>query len=173
VIAWVPSASWHESTGWSGIVKEVKNLHTVLTVAFWELLLCRIDHSSQTGRTATILLVEDDANLRLLLTHFLRRSGYEVLSAEDGQAACLIWREKIDQIDLLFADMFLPGGLSGLDLVVQMQAEKPGLKAIISSGHSPEAIGLDKPTSADFKFLPKPSSIHDVAKIVRQRLNPT
>jgi DNA-binding NtrC family response regulator len=66
--------------------------------------------------------------------------------------------------------MLFPGDLSGLDLVEQMQAEKPGLPAIISSGYNPEFIGLHEPTAAVFSFLRKPATIQEVTQLVGQLL---
>ncbi len=109
-------------------------------------------------------------NWRAFLGQVFVLSGYQVLLAEDGPEALLLWQQNLRQINLLYTDMVLPGGLSGLDLVEQMQAENPALPAIISSGHDPEFIGLHEPTAAVFTFLKKPANIQEITRLVSQLL---
>jgi CheY-like chemotaxis protein len=123
------------------------------------------------GGNETILLVEDEASVRSLLVKQLRRLGYRVLEAEHGPAALKVWREEGGKIDLLFSDMVMPEGLTGLDLAHQMQAEKPNLKVIISSGYNEVQSGQSRADAGAIVYLQKPYLPGVSAKTVRDCLD--
>jgi two-component system cell cycle sensor histidine kinase/response regulator CckA len=68
------------------------------------------------GGKETILLVEDEAPLRLLMSNVLQRCGYTVIRAESGVAALKLWKESGQRVDLLFTDLVMPDGMSGFEL---------------------------------------------------------
>jgi len=119
----------------------------------------------------TVLLVEDEASVRRLASLSLRRLGYRVLEAENGQAAIKLWQQNAAQIDLLFSDMVMPEGLTGLDLAKKLKAEKPGLKTIITSGYHTELAGQAGPAAGGIAYLQKPYSPEVLAKVVRECLD--
>jgi PAS domain S-box-containing protein len=121
----------------------------------------------------TILLVEDEASVRQMVARGLRRLGYRVLEAANGQAALGVWQQNNGHIDLLFSDMIMPGELTGLDLAGKLRAEKPGLKVIMSSGYTAELTEPAKLTAADIVFLQKPYHIQGLSQIVRNCLDRT
>jgi PAS domain S-box-containing protein len=129
-----------------------------------------IRKSALRGGHETILVVEDEAMVRNLLVLALRRLGYRVLEANDGQSALRVWEEETGKIDLLFSDMVMPEGLTGLDLAQQMQAMKPGLKVIISSGYNEEMVVQNQPNSGAIVYLQKPYLVEVLAKTVRDCL---
>jgi len=86
----------------------------------------------------TILVVEDVISLRRLVSRSLRLMGYAVFEAENGRAAMTLWQQRHGEFDLLFSDMVMPEGLTGLDLAAKLRKDKPDLKVIISSGHGAE-----------------------------------
>ena len=94
--------------------------------------------------TETVLLVEDEDGLRRLVARVLRGLGYQVIEADNGHAALRAWQQHPGTIDLLFSDMTMPGGLTGLDLAAQLRIQQPALKVIISSGYSPQTPGIAK-----------------------------
>ncbi|MBV5331228.1 response regulator, partial [bacterium] len=79
------------------------------------------------GGHETILLVEDEESLRQSLATGLRLMGYRVLLAGNGPDAMLLWQAHGSGIDLLFTDMVMPGGMTGLELAGALQADNPGL----------------------------------------------
>src|SRR5689334_19108757 len=82
----------------------------------------------------TILLVEDEDMVRRPVGIYLRKLGYHVIEAANGHQALALWQEHGEKIDLLLTDMFMPGGMSGLELAERLKAGKPALQIIISSG---------------------------------------
>ena len=102
----------------------------------------------------TILLVEDEAILRQLMAQGLRLLGYRVLEADNGQTAMKLWQENSQQIDLLFSDMVMPEGMTGVDLA-EMLKKKPNLKVIISSGYNVDMAGQDIKTAGSIVYLQK------------------
>jgi PAS domain S-box-containing protein len=119
----------------------------------------------------TILLVEDEANLRRLVAQGLRLLGYRVMEADNGQTAMKLWQEHVQQIDLLFSDMMMPEGLTGLDLVEKLRQEKSNLKAIISSGYNVEMALHGKPATGNIVFFQKPYEFEALSKTIRDCLD--
>jgi len=93
----------------------------------------------------TILLVEDEAPLRVLVRKSLARQGYRVLEAPTGGKALAVWQEHRDDIRLLLTDLVMPDGMSGKELAQRLLRENPGLKVIYTSGYSTEVAGNDLP----------------------------
>ena len=73
-------------------------------------------------------MVEDERDLREIVTRTLNLNGYRVFQAVDGQNALQIWAEYKNEIDLLFTDIIMPGGLNGRELADRLLAEKPELE---------------------------------------------
>jgi len=119
------------------------------------------------GGTETILLVEDEAPVRILARTLLERKGYHILEADSGVSALKIWQEQRAAIDLLFTDMVMPEGISGRELAARLQAEKPGLKVIYSSGYSDDMLGEGSPLRNNPNFLEKPFDSYKLLKRVR------
>jgi len=99
--------------------------------------------------------------------------GYRVMKAESGVEAFQIWSAHQDSINLLFTDLVMPGGISGSSLAQKMQAMKPALKIIFTSGY-----GLDDGIKGDLTstrsvFLQKPYAPMVLAKTVRNCLDQT
>jgi len=123
------------------------------------------------GGQETILLVEDDLSLRHLVAHTLQVFGYKVHEAANGVEAMILWQLHGSQVDLLFTDMVMPEGMTGLELVEQLRSLKPGLKAIVSSGYSMELVHTRAPNKEGFVYLPKPFDTEVLAKTVRNCLD--
>jgi CheY-like chemotaxis protein len=115
----------------------------------------------------TILLVEDEENLRQMVAKGLRRFGYAVLEADNGQTAMKLWLENERRIDLLFSDMRMPEGMTGLDLAERLKTENPNLKVIISSGYNMEG----HPSPGGIVHFPKPYEFEILLKTIRDCLD--
>ena len=81
----------------------------------------------------TILLVEDEALVRVGLAEFLRENGYRVFDAGDAREALMILNSG-PVIDLAIIDVLLPGDMDGLDLGRQIRAQWPDIKIVVTSG---------------------------------------
>ena len=122
------------------------------------------------GGRGTLLLVEDEEIVRRPIGIYLRKLGYQVIEAANGNQAFTLWRQHRDRIDLLYTDMVMPEGVTGLELAEQLRSEKPQLKVIISSGYSTEISMQGVPTDAGYVYLPKPSPSATIASTIRECL---
>jgi CheY-like chemotaxis protein len=127
--------------------------------------------SSVRGGTETILLVEDDQALRRFTALSLRKLGYAVLEAANGGEALRVWAQHQPRIDLLFTDMVMPGGVSGIDLAERMLENKGSLKVIVTSGYSSEKSKSDLLTAKGITFVAKPFDAVGLASAVRSCLD--
>ena len=116
-----------------------------------------------------ILLVEDDPRLRRVLSRRLRSLGYEIIEAESG-AAAMAELSKRPEIALVFTDMVMPGGMTGLELAQAALAERPGLKILFTSCYAEPAIArLGLKAGA---WLKKPYTADELAAKIRDVLHP-
>lgn len=83
----------------------------------------------------TILIVEDEAEIRDLVAASLAVEGFEVLCAENADAALRLLDEH-PEIDLVFTDIVMPGDHHGYDLARQVRARRPGVKLLYTSGYA-------------------------------------
>lgn len=94
------------------------------------------------GGTETILLAEDDVQVRAMATTLLTDYGYTVLVAETGKEAVSIFQKNQDNIDLLFFDLLMPE-MNGLEACAEIEKLHPGMKSLIASGFLPEGQGMN------------------------------
>jgi CheY-like chemotaxis protein len=114
----------------------------------------------------TILIVEDEPIPRRAIRTVLTRNGYNILEAADGLEALALWAAHRSQIELIFADMEIPGGLSGLQLCQRAMAEKPGLKVVITSGYIADQEDLKQMAKASILYLPKPCPLESLLEMI-------
>jgi two-component system cell cycle sensor histidine kinase/response regulator CckA len=88
----------------------------------------------------TILLVEDEANVREFAAAVLQQEGYTILQAKSAESALEVWHWHSVRIGLLLTDIVLPGELSGIDLGRALQEERPELKVLLTTGYNRETI---------------------------------
>jgi PAS domain S-box-containing protein len=118
----------------------------------------------------SILLVEDDELVRNFAANQLRSLGYDVLEASSGPQALMILRSH-DEIDLLFTDIIMPGGMNGkvlADLAVEL---KPDIKVLFTSGYTENAIVHHGRLDPGVELLSKPYRRAELARRIRQVLN--
>lgn len=125
------------------------------------------------GRGETILVVEDELDLRDLVHTLLQTFGYRVLEAQHGREAIEIFAREGGKIDLLLTDVTMPEGISGLDLAERFRKENPALKVIFSSGYNVELFERRKIPGLreGLNFLPKPYQPDTLAATVRKCLD--
>jgi CheY-like chemotaxis protein len=117
------------------------------------------------GAGETILLVEDDADVRRVMRERLKALGYRVETASDPAAA----RAVLDTgrpVDLILTDIVMPGGVSGLDFARTLRAEDPARRIVVTSGFA----GGPVPAEIEFAFLRKPHSLAELATSVAAEL---
>jgi|SRR5579883_3009996 len=103
-------------------------------------------------RESVILVADDDALIRNLVTLLLQHDGYFVLSASDGHEGLELSRKYPGVIDLLITDMEMPR-MNGTDLCGHLMEERPGIKVLVMSGQDIKEILRQ---NANMPFLPKP-----------------
>jgi len=123
------------------------------------------------GGSETILLVEDESEVRNLIRKILKRHGYQVLEATNGIEALAVWREQRETVKLLVTDLVMPAGLSGQELARQLQAAQPNLKVIFISGYSAEIAGRELQLRGGERFIQKPFATDHLLETVRRSLD--
>ncbi len=117
----------------------------------------------------TILLVEDDLDVRELVARMLDGLGYRILDARDAAAARQVLASgKLP--DLMLSDVVLPGGTSGPAFALEARRRHPGLRVVFMSGYSPEAVGREGVLGSDAVLLTKPFKRSQLAKALRDAL---
>jgi PAS domain S-box-containing protein len=118
----------------------------------------------------TILLVEDEGNLRRLTRHFLENQGYTVLEAADGAAAVQIAVAHQGTIHLLLTDVIMPG-MNGRELAQRVSEIRPNIKILYMSGYTENAIGHNGTLEAGVSLLQKPFNLQALKAKVREVLD--
>jgi hypothetical protein len=129
-----------------------------------------IEAAAPTG-TETILVVEDEAPVRELVTSILTTLGYKIIEASTGVKALEVWKEHREKIDLLLTDIVMPDGMTGRDLAEKIQADKPSIKTIYTSGYSSDIVGRDFVLREGLNYLQKPFVPQKLARAVRKCLD--
>jgi PAS domain S-box-containing protein len=118
----------------------------------------------------TILLVEDDEDVRDYVQFVLRQAGYEVLMAEDGVAALAVAQSHVGEIHLLLSDLIMPQ-MNGLRLVERLQPLRPRMRVLHMSGYPGHSIQRQGDLPAGVAFLQKPFSSDALIATVRAVLD--
>jgi len=121
------------------------------------------------GGSETILLVEDDTMVRNYVAAQLGLFGYHVIVAVNGVEALDMLQAR-DDIDLLFTDIVMPGGMNGRELADSAQSIRPNLKVLFTSGYTENAIVHHGRLDAGVHFLSKPYRRAELAAKLRQVL---
>jgi PAS domain S-box-containing protein len=121
-------------------------------------------------RAETILVVEDDDDVRAYSVDILRELGYRVVEAHDGPSALRLL-ERQPKVDLLFSDVVLPGGWTGAQTAARARAQRPGLKVLFTTGYARNAIVHHGRLDAGVQLITKPFTYAELAAKVRDVLD--
>lgn len=127
-----------------------------------------MDTTGQAGEPLVILTVDDDEAVRRIAAENLRRLGFSVIEAADGETALRIIGDPARHIDLLFTDVRMPGALSGPALAEKAARERPTLRILLTSGN-PRGVMPDA-GSGRFPVLGKPYRRADLAAAIESAL---
>lgn len=117
----------------------------------------------------TIMVVEDDDDVRAYTVEVLRELGYRVLEAHDGMTALRLLDRRETAIDLLFTDVVMPG-MSGNELVEQARVIKPELRVLYASGYTRNAIMQGGRLVPGVELIAKPFTYESLARKIRDVL---
>jgi signal transduction histidine kinase/CheY-like chemotaxis protein len=121
--------------------------------------------------TETVLLLEDEPMVRNLVRHLLEIHGYTVLEAATGDQALLASASHPGRIDLLLADVVIPGGLSGVEIAERLRASRPGVKVLFMSGYTDDEVIRRGVSRGEVPFVQKPFTPAVLARRVREVLD--
>ena len=120
--------------------------------------------------TETILLVEDEDQVRTIVQSILRRQGYRVMAAADGGEALLLCEGHPEAIDLLLTDVVMPH-MSGPELARRLVAARPAMKVVCMSGYTDDTVVRHGVLEAGVAFLQKPITPTSLARKIREVLD--
>ncbi|CAM3064706.1 hybrid sensor histidine kinase/response regulator [Pseudomonas floridensis] len=123
-----------------------------------ELDISAVQVPTQNAGGETVLVVDDEPAVRLLIAEVLEELGYVVLQADQGAAALIILQSKA-AIDLLITDVGLPGGMNGRQVADAARAVRPDLKILFVTGYAENAVLAHDSLEPGMYVLPKPFSI--------------
>jgi PAS domain S-box-containing protein len=122
------------------------------------------------SRNETILVVEDDDDVRDYTVEILRELGYRVVEANDGQSALRLFERADQPVQLLLTDVVMPQ-MSGSELADSARSLQPGLKVLFTSGYTRDAIMRDGRLEPGLDLLSKPFTYTSLAAKVRDLLD--
>jgi PAS domain S-box-containing protein len=125
--------------------------------------------SAIVGGHETVLVVEDNDNVRRVVTRQLTELGYRILEAGNASAA-LEMLTSGDKVDLLFTDIVMPGKLNGMDLARAAAKRWPKLKIVLTSGFPETRLDADNDFMAGLRLLSKPYRKAELARTLREVL---
>jgi PAS domain S-box-containing protein len=121
----------------------------------------------RTASGCTVLVVDDEEDLLEIAISYLAEMGFTSFQASDGASALEILSQH-GEIDLLFTDIVMPGGMNGVELVQKARVMRPGLKIIYSSGFPAEALAERRMSLVDGPLLHKPYQRNEFTAMIHQ-----
>jgi DNA-binding NtrC family response regulator len=118
-----------------------------------------------------VLIVEDEAAIRLALSGLLRREGYDVEQADAGEPA--IARLRADAFDLVLTDLALGAGASGMDVLRAVKEFQPETPVVMITAHGSEKIAVEAMKAGASDYVPKPFDNDEIRLVLRRALDRT
>ena len=118
----------------------------------------------------TILIAEDDEDIRNIAKIILDRLGYQTIEAENGRIALEIFKRNPDKIDVIFTDIVMPDGMGGIDLIREAREIRPDVKALYTSGYTEKAFP-DYQINVGESLISKPYHKKELAQKIRYILD--
>ena len=118
------------------------------------------------GRSGTILVIEDEEILRVIVAKVLRERGFSVIETGDGKTGVDLFQKNESEVSVVVLDMTLPS-LSGREVLVQLQRIRPDVKVILTTAYSENMALLRFDGQRPWHFLRKPYHLSDLVELVR------
>ena len=114
----------------------------------------------------TVLVVDDEPSVRMLVTDVLADLGYAAVEAQDGPAGLKVLQSE-QRVDLLITDVGLPGGMNGRQVADAARAVRPELKVLFITGYAENAVVGNGHLDPGMAVLTKPFAVDDLAGKIR------
>jgi DNA-binding NtrC family response regulator len=121
------------------------------------------------GARPTILVVDDEATLRVVFADLLVQEGYACLTAANAVDALQIIEANLIELDLLVTDVKMPGALNGLDLARKVRERQPMTAILLISGYADDPVTKEA-AEHGYRVLGKPFRHRDLAEAVKEEL---
>jgi len=123
-----------------------------------------------TGKQLTFMVIDDERSICDILGYMLSTQGHRVLKAQSALEAWTLWQEHGQEIDLVIADVYLPDGLTGFDLVRHLRASAPALPVIYMSGFQPSLMHEMETLVVGVNYITKPFDVLDLLNVIARAL---
>jgi two-component system, cell cycle sensor histidine kinase and response regulator CckA len=120
--------------------------------------------------TETLLVVEDEDDVRRMARRMLESSGYTVLTARSAAEALLLLERHDQKVQLMLTDVVMPG-MSGPDLVARLAEIQPGIRVLYTSGHTDNVALRSAVMDGGLEFIAKPYSRAELLRKIREALS--
>lgn len=131
-------------------------------------------HQKESGiKGKTVLIIDDEEQIREIIGEILRMEGVEPLLAHDGSEGLNMFQEKIDSggtVDCIVADLTIPGGMGGKEAVEILRSRDIPFKAIVTSGYSSDPVIKEFRDFGFDAYLTKPFSVTELVSLIRELL---
>ena len=117
----------------------------------------------------TVLLVEDEAAVREATKRMLRKFGFTVIEAKNGQDALLLWDKQGKSVDVVLTDVVMPS-MGGAELAKALRERRKDLRVVFMSGYTQGTLELSSMDEAANRFLPKPFTADQLVNTLRELL---
>jgi PAS domain S-box-containing protein len=117
----------------------------------------------------TVLVVDDEPTVRMLIADALKDSGYHVIEAEEAAAGLKVLRSSA-KVDLLITDLVLPGGINGRQLADEARAARPGLRVLFITGYAENALFGNGQLEPGMQVVTKPFAMDALVKRIKDAL---
>ena len=124
----------------------------------------------ESGFGETVLVVDDDSTVRMLITEVLGENHYRLLEAGDGPSAMKVLEARQQRIDLMVTDVGLPGGMNGRQLADAARLLRPELRILFITGYAENAVVGNGHLEPGMAVLAKPFAMSSFANKVREIL---
>ena len=115
--------------------------------------------------SGTVLVVEDSENVREVAVHALEEAGFDVLSASDAREG-LDTFESNNEIDVIFSDVIMPGGLTGIDMAERILEKSPQMPILLATGYTEKSMKDRMLAKSQAVFISKPYDTEDLPGLI-------
>jgi PAS domain S-box-containing protein len=119
------------------------------------------------GRTGTVLIIDDEYSLRVPVAKMLKKRGFSVFEAADGETGVSLFRERLMEIDVVLLDVTLPG-ISGMEVLKEMRKKRSNIKVIVATAYGRDRALTDVSEKESVSYVQKPYQIDALEVLLRK-----